>query len=345
MPEASLHFASPWWLLGLLLILPVGAWLRRSMVYGNIARINRYADAHLLPHLTGSRELRPQERWRRFIHWALLWTLLMIAMAGPRWDYSEVQMFTPGSDLVVLLDISRSMDVADVRPSRLTRAKQEIEDLINQNRGVVRLGLIAFASVAHVVAPITDDSQTIRAILPAIDSDLVRLQGSRLGQALERAQSLFAGQPEKSQHSLLLISDGDFADNRKALKKQIQQLAEDGVHLYILGVGTSGGGPVPGHVGRFLTDSRNQLVESRLDEEELKRLAKLGNGIYLSADFRDQDTGQILELATTGGSAHSSEEERVRVWNERFYWLVLAVMLLLLATFRKHLPAPRGEAE
>jgi Ca-activated chloride channel family protein len=330
MPDTGFHFASPWWLLGLLLILPVGAWLRRSMVYGNIARINRYADAHLLPHLTGSRELEPRERWRRFGRWALLWSLLVVAMAGPRWDYSEVQLFTPGSDLVVLLDISRSMDVADVRPSRLNRAKQELEDLINQNQGMVRIGLIAFASVAHVVAPITDDGQTIRAILPAIDSNLVRLQGSRLGQALERAQSLFAGQPEKTQHSLLLISDGDFADNRKALEKQIRQLAEGDVRLHILGVGTTDGGPVPGHVGRFLTDSRNRPVESRLEVEELERLAKLGNGAYLSADY------------VIGGNALSSEEEQVRVWKERFYWLVLTVMLLLLTTFRRHLPAPRG---
>ncbi len=345
MPDAGFHFASPWWLLGLLLILPVGAWLRRSMVYGHIARINRYADPHLLPHLTGSRELQPRERWRRFARWALLWSLLVIAMAGPRWDYAEVQLFTPGSDLVVLLDISRSMQVGDIRPSRLVRAKQEIEDLINQNQGRVRMGLIAFASVAHVVAPITDDSQAIRAILPAIDSDLVRLQGSRLGQALERARSLFAGQPEKTQHSLLLISDGDFADNRRALDKQIRQLAEDGIRLHVLGVGTPGGGPVPGQMGLFLKDIRNQPVESRLEEDELKRIAKLGDGVYLTADFRDQDTGEILRLAATGGDAVSSQEQRVRVWNERFYWPVLLVMLLLLPAFRRHLPLRRGETE
>ena len=329
----SFHFASPWWLLALLLILPVAAWIRRSTVHGTIARINRYADPHLLPHLTGSRELRSTERWRRFSRWALLWSLLVIAMAGPRWDYTQAQLFTPGADLVILLDISRSMEVPDVRPSRLARARQEIEDLIKQNQGV-RIGLVAFASVAHVVAPITEDGQAIRRLLPSISSDLVRLQGSRLGQALERAKTLLAGQPEQSQQSILLISDGDFAD--LDLEQQIQDLAATGIRLQVLGVGTTDGGPVPGSQGMFLSDSNRQTVESQLDEVGLQRLAEVGGGIYQTADYRDGDTERILELAVSGSDAQASEEEQIRVWNERFYWLLLPVMLAILPRFRRH---------
>ncbi|MCP4283864.1 MAG: VWA domain-containing protein [Gammaproteobacteria bacterium] len=340
MPETGFHFASPWWLLGLLLIFPVGAWLRRSKVYGHIARINRYADSHLLPHLTGSRELHSSERWNKFKRWALLWTLLVLAMAGPRWDFTEIQLFTPGADLVILLDISRSMEVADVRPSRMTRARQEIEDLINQNRGV-RLGLVAFASVAHVITPITEDGQTIRSMLPAISSDLVRLQGSRLRQALERAGTLLAGQPEESQHTILLISDGDFVEPE--LDKAVQSLSAKGIRLHVLGIGTLGGGPVPGHSGRFLMDSRQQPVESRLDESGLKRLAELGDGIYLTADFRNEDTTHILQLASSGSQAKAAGDERARVWNERFYWLLFPAMLAMLPAFRRYRTATPGE--
>ena len=333
MSDLGFHFAAPWWLLGLLLILPVGAWLRRSAEFGDDARLQRYADRHLLPHLTGSRELHSGERWRRFRRWALLWSALVVAMAGPRWDYTEIQLFTPGADLVILLDISRSMEVADVAPSRLARARQEIEDLANQARGV-RIGLIAFASVAHVIAPITDDTQSIRNQLPAISSDLVRLQGSRLGQALARARSLLAGQPEKSQHSILLISDGDF--DEPGIEQQVKALARDGIRLSVLAVGTSGGGPVPGHNGRFLTDSRGQVVESRLDEAGLKRLAVAGDGLYLTADYRAGDTTRILDWATSEQAAEATADERIRVWNERFYWLVIPVMLVLLPAFRTH---------
>ncbi len=331
-PELDFHFAAPWWLLALLLILPVAAWLRRSAVYGDDARIARYADRHLLPHLTGSRELHSGERWRRFRRWALLWSALVIAMAGPRWDYTEIQLFTPGADLVILLDISRSMEVADVQPSRLARARQEIEDLANQARGM-RIGLIAFASVAHVIAPITDDTQSIRSLLPAISSDLVRLQGSRLGQALERARGLLAGQPERSQHSILLISDGDFAE--PGIEQQVKALAREGIHLSVLAVGTPGGGPVPGRNGRFLTDARRQVVESRLDRTGLERLARAGGGLYLEADYRDEDTRRLLAWATSEQAAEAAGDERIRVWNERFYWLVIPVMLALLPAFRK----------
>ena len=334
MPDLSFHFAYPWWLLGLLAILPVGAWLRRSTVHGSIARLNRYADPHLLPHLTGSRELHATERWRRFSRWALLWSILIIAMAGPRWDYTQIQLFTPGSDLVILLDISRSMEVSDVRPSRLARARQEIEDLINQNQGV-RIGLIAFASVAHVVSPITEDGQAVRNLLPSLSTDLVRLQGSRLGQALDRARTLLAGQPEKTQHSILLISDGDFADLE--VEQQVQQLAQEGIQFHVLGVGSSGGGPVPGQKGRFLTDSRRQTIESRLDEAGLISLANAGTGTYQTADFRDGDTSTILKEVMARGKAQAAEDEQVLVWNERYYWLILPVMLLLLPGFRRHL--------
>ena len=340
MAESGFHFASPWWLLGLLLIFPVGAWLRRSRVYGHIARINRYADSHLLPHLTGSRELHSGERWRRFRHWALLWTLLVLAMAGPRWDFTEIQLYTPGADLVILLDISRSMEVADVQPSRMVRARQEIEDLLNHNQGV-RLGLIGFASVANVITPITEDGQSIRNLLPSISSELVRLQGSRLREALVRAATLLAGQPEDSRRSILLISDGDFVDSD--LEQMVQALVEEGIRLHVLGIGTTGGGPVPGISGRFLLDNRRQPVESRLDEAGLKRLAQLGNGIYQTADYRDNDTRRILQVAQEGGKAKAVGEERARVWNERFYWLVIAVMLALLPAFRRHRTINQGE--
>ncbi len=340
MIEAGFHFSSPWWLLALLLLLPVAAWLRRSTVHGQIAQIRLYADPALLPYLMGSRELHPVERWRRFRRWALLWVILVLAMAGPRWDFTQVQLFTPGADLIILLDISRSMEVADVRPSRLARAKQEIADLIRQNRGV-RIGLIAFASLAHVITPITEDGQAISDLLPSISSNLVRLQGSRLGQALERAEVLLAGQPAESRKSVLLISDGDFVD--PSVLQQVEEMAAGGITLHVLGVGSTGGGPVPGTSSRFLLNNQRQIVESRLDQAWLQRLADAGNGVYQTADYRDGDTELILKRAISGSKAAATSDDRVRVWNERFYWLVLPAMALMLPGFRRY--RRRDEAE
>jgi Ca-activated chloride channel family protein len=332
MPEAVFHFAQPWWLLGLLLIFPVGAWLRRSTVKGETGRLHRYADTHLLPHLTGSRELEPRERWGRFTRWSLIWTILVFAMAGPRWDFTEIRLFSPGADLVILLDISRSMEVTDVRPNRLTRARQEIEDLINLNRRL-RLGLIAFASVAHVVSPITEDGESIRSKLPALSTDLVRLQGSRLGEALNRARHLLAGQPEESRRGILLISDGDFAET--GLEENIKGLAEEGIDFHILGIGTEDGGPVPAPRGGWIKDMQRKVVQSRLDNLSLKKLAETAGGTYRQADFRDDDSREVLRLAVADSEAQQQENEQTMVWNERFYWLLLPTMLLVLPAFRK----------
>lgn len=333
MGEFSFHFSAPWWLAALLLILPVALWLRYSRSHGRIARMSQYADPHLLPHLTGSRELESGERWRKFSFWVLLWSLLVIAMAGPRWDYTRISLFTPGANLIILLDISRSMTVADVAPNRLTRARQEIDDLID-NSSQLRIGLIAFASVAHVLTPVTEDTQSIRQLLPAISGDLVRLQGSRLKEALGRARTLISGQPKKSHNTILLISDGDFSE--EGLEAEITALANEGTTLHILGIGTPGGGPVPGQTGRFLHDSSGRAVESRLDEAAMQALAELGGGSYQTASFRTDDTLHILQLAAAESTAHSASENQAKVWNERFFWLLIPLLLLLLPQFRRY---------
>jgi Ca-activated chloride channel family protein len=334
MPDGGLHFARPEWLFALLGLLPVLAWLILSVTRPSRGPIHRYADDHLLPHLTGVRDLEVNERWGRFVRWALLWILAVVAMAGPRWDFTDIQAFSPGSNLVILLDISRSMNVADVPPSRLTRARQEVQDLVQLNRQV-RIGLIAFATVAHVVSPITEDGQTILNALPALTTELGNLQGSRLNVALDRAEQLLSGQPGEGGRSILLISDGDFDEPN--LAQRIRQLAAKGIQFHALGIGSTGGGPVPAHIGEgdLMRDRNGQVISSRLDDDLLRQLTQLGHGLYVKADFRDQDSQQILKRAARRAAPPKSLNEKTRVWNERFYWMLLPILLLLLPAFRR----------
>ena len=333
MPETGFHFQQPLWFLGLLALAPVAWWLWRSAARAAKGPIHRYADAHLLPHLSGTRELRTSERWGRFLAWSLLWLLLLTAMAGPRWDYEDVRLFHPGDNLLILLDISRSMNADDVRPSRLGRARQEIQDLIVQNRRL-RLGLIAFASVPHVISPVTEDSRTILTALPALSTDLSRLQGSRLNQALDRAQVLLDALPEDSSRSLLLISDGDF--DEPGLTQRISELAANGVRLHVLGIGTPEGAPVPGPRGGPMRDTSGQPIRSKLNEPELQALADAGQGIYRRADYRDADTREVLAAAAISSLPPEAGDERTRVWNDRYYLPLLLIAALLLPQFRDH---------
>mgnify|MGYP001817321154 CR=1 FL=1 len=334
----SFHFAEPAWLWALTLCIPVAMWLWLARHMGNNDRIDQYADKHLLPYLLGRSEADSRTRWRRYARWAGLWFILVLAMAGPRWDFTDVQLFRPGTNLVVLFDISRSMEVGDVQPNRMARARQELEDLLDKNRGV-RVGLIAFASVSHVVSPITEDMNGIRRVLSALDTQLVRLQGSRLSFALDRARELLAGQPEDSTGSLLIISDGDFDES--GLEQRLQSLAEAGIPVHVLGVGTARGGSVPGPNGTILKDRRGQPVLSRLNETQLRELASAGGGIYRQADFRDSDTNSILDEVKTQALPDSGSEERTRIWNERFYWLAGFALILLLPRFRRSMAGYR----
>jgi Ca-activated chloride channel family protein len=334
----AFHFSEPAWLWGLLLCFPVALWLLITPRLGRNERLKNYADDHLMPYLMGRSDVSPRNRWKLFARWASAWTLLVLAMAGPRWDFTDVQLFRPGTNLLVLFDISRSMNVTDVKPNRLARARQELEDLLDQNRGI-RVGLIAFATVAHVVSPITEDMNGISRVLSALDTNLVRLQGSRLSFALERAEELIAGQPAESVNSLLIITDGDF--DEAGLDQQLHAIAAAGVRVHVMGVGTPEGDAVPGPRSQWITDRSGRPVVSPLNEKLLRELATAGNGIYLRADYRDKDTRKILAQVKAQALPQNDSKERTRVWNERFYWLAGLALLLLLPLFRRNLSSVR----
>ena len=327
----SFHFADPAWLWALLA--PLLLWwlpgLRRAA--RDRERLERYADRALLPHLvTGWQSAGALHR--QLGYWTLLWTLGVLALAGPRLGYTEVSLFTPDSNLMVLLDLSRSMDAADVKPSRLARARQEVEDLLDADAGV-RVGLVAFASVSHVVTPLTEDAQTLRHLLPSLSTDLVKWPGSRLGSALERTRGLLEAQPSGSAKGVLLITDGDLAE--EGLEAQAKRLAAAGIRLHVLGVGTPEGGPVPDGEGRWITDAQGRQVVSRLDEVRLTRLAQAGEGIYRRADFRDADTRALLDALAGTDTGRTATGGQLRIWHERYYVPLAGLMILVLLRFRR----------
>jgi Ca-activated chloride channel family protein len=330
MPDPGFHFAEPTWLWGLLVIIPVLLWLLISEIKYHRQTLDRYADEHLLPYLVQVRKNSVSKK-QVWIGWSVLWSALVIAQAGPRWDYTDVSLFHPGASMVILLDISQSMSVADVKPSRLARARQEIEDLIRQNRKL-RIGLIAFASLPHVVSPISEDGESIRRQLPSLSTEIVRLKGSRPEMALDRAAELLASQSDDSAQSILLVTDGDF-DSR--LESTVAELANKGIQLYVLGVGKEIGGPVVMDDGSWLTDQNGDNIVSRLDTTVLSRLATTGGGIYREASYRDDDTTDILEHAARKATVTEDTSQTTRIWNEKYYWLILIGMLGLLPLFRR----------
>jgi Ca-activated chloride channel homolog len=184
---SGFQFDDTQWL-WMIALIPVVALLYYLFYKAGLAleRLKPFADAHLLPHLVKNRRDMHRPALVPLIIWSLIWACGALAMAGPRWDYKDVEAVKPERALVILLDLSASMDAQDVKPSRVARAREKIEDILDMSRGV-NIGLIAFAAVPHMVAPLTDDMATIRNFVPALDTHLVYMQGSRLAPAMEMA--------------------------------------------------------------------------------------------------------------------------------------------------------------
>jgi len=333
---SAFHFAQPAWLLAL----PVPGvfalarrWARRRGAYH---RIEAYADPHLLPHLIRSSDPAQGSRgvwWR----WSLLWILGLLALAGPRWGYQDIAVTPPHTELVVVLDLSRSMDATDVRPSRLARARQEIQDLLDA-ASEWRVGLLAFASVPYLVVPLTEDTRTLTHLLPSVSTDLARWSGSRLAPALERAGGLLRGQRPGTRKAVLVISDGDFGG--EGAHEQVVALAAEGIVVHTLGVGTRAGAEVPNGRGGVLRVGGDEPVRSALQPAVLESLAETGGGVYRQADFRGDDTAALQEALAADGITTTPGADTRRVWREEYGGLV-ALMLLLLWPWVRGRAAPR----
>jgi Ca-activated chloride channel family protein len=327
------HFAQPQWLWGLavipMLLVAYVVVLRRSSVPH---QLEAFADKHLLPHLVRQRPETENRFWRFPLVWPLALILTLVALAGPQWRYTDTQIFKPENDLVIVLDMSSTMNAADVKPSRLARAREEISDLLDANKGLT-IGLVAYAAVPHMVVPLTDDMNTIRNLLPSLDTSLITIDGDRLKPALAMASGMLKAEPGHDK-SILVVSDGDFSENNAADLVQ----AADGAKVYTMGIGSAAGVPVPMADGSWAKDKSGRMLIDRLHVDQLALLARTGNGIYIEATYDNSDTRMLLNHIGDADDNQKLAGRTVRVWDEGFYVPVLLLALLLLPLFRKRAP-------
>lgn len=328
MDFSQFHFAQAAWLWGLPAI-PV-VWISYSLTHRAEAAelLKHFADRHLLVHLLKNSNISGRSIRIPLLLWAAAWICGMLAMAGPRWSYVDQQTFRASEDLVIVLDLSQSMDATDVKPSRIARARNEIEDILNISHGT-SIGLVAYAAVPHMVTPLTDDMRTLKNLLPALETSLVTIQGDRLKPALEMAARMLKAEPGRNK-SILVISDGGFRETDFAGLAQ----AAGNATIYAMGIGTAKGAPVVIDSGGPSNAARRTKV-SRLQADRLRLLARSGNGLYVEADYTHNDTRVILSRVEAGDDTGQATSKIVRLWNERFYIPVLALALLLLPLFRK----------
>ena len=322
METTALSFARPVWL-NLLWLLPLGFFLFWWAEQRRRALIGRIVAPKLRSLLAGNTS--PARRWFRNACVLGALGLLAVALAGPRLGYDTLEVPHKGRDVLIAMDVSRSMLATDVAPTRLQRAKLLVEDLVGELGGD-RLGLVAFAGSAFLQAPLTLDHGAVLAAVDELDTDLIPKGGTNLAAAIRTCEEAF-GKAEGFSRAIIIVSDGEEldADGLEAAR----QAAANGIRIFTVGVGSAEGSEIPLGPGEFVRDSSGKVVQSRLDASRMTEIAEITGGFYVPLD---EDAARRL---VTDGIGKMKEVEMTASASrrpiERYQWpLGAAIGLLVL---------------
>lgn len=326
----SFHFIRPLWLLALL---PLALLAWRVHRPGSDNPWRHIVDARLLPLLLvgGGRAVS------RALPWLVAagWVIAVLALADPTWERKPQPVYQTMAARVVVLELSRSMDAADLKPSRLVRARYKVEDVLDAGTEG-QTGLVVYAGDAFTVTPLTRDANTIRAQLKVLEPGIMPVDGSRADLGLLKAGELLR-QAGASSGQVLLIADGVEAGKLAQSQAAAARLRSEGYRVSVLGVGTEVGAPLPGAGGEWVRDAAGRIALARLDVAALQSVAQAGGGKYRS--ITDNGAGLRTLLAdgqATQAAGAAQTDAAAPAWKEQ--GPLLAVLLLPLAAlaFRRN---------
>ncbi len=263
--------------------------------------------------------------------------LLIIAAARPQFGQSERTEKRQGIEAIVALDISNSMMAEDVAPNRLDRAKQMLSKLMD-NMVDDKVGLVVFAGDAFVQLPITCDYVSAKMFLNTTKPDLIKTQGTAIGQALSTSIRCFGAiddpdSPVKNDvnRAIILITDGEnHEDDAVAVARRAKEL---GIQVLVVGIGKPEGSPIPvPGTNNFIKDRSGNVVVSKLNEEMCREIAQAGGGIYVRCDNTNTATRAIQKQLDTLAT-QEIETQVYTDYNEQFQSFALMVLLLLVIDF------------
>ena len=328
---SNFHFIRPWWLLALLPI----AWLlwRLRSVNDETSQWQQSVDPELLAHLLiGNDDNSRQVLWHALL--ALAWLLCVVTLAGPSWERKDTPTYRNVNEQVLVIDLSRSMDAKDIQPSRLVRVRQKVEDILSKSYETEN-AVVIFAASPFVVSPLTNDAETIRSMLPAIETGIMPAQGSRIGDGIRKAHDLLKSVKSKDGRILLFTDSAVDGDTFLAA----EEVAAAGISLSVIGVGSAEGAPIPIPRGGFIKDLSGNIVVARLDESALGELAKVGGGKYRRITTDESDINSLLKLPARENPDDDenteSSQQSIEAWLDRGPWLALLLLPIVAMSFRR----------
>lgn len=276
----------------------------------------------------------------KFILFILVITLGIFAAANLQTGSKMEEVKREGIDMFFCIDISNSMNAEDIAPNRLERSKQAINNIINQLRGD-RIGIIIFAGNAYVQLPITTDYAAAKLFLSTINTSLIPSQGTEIGSAINLAIKSFAN--SENSKAIIVISDGEDHENGDAVKAA-QEAAKLGIKIYTIGMGLEDGAPIPlynqyGKRTGYKKDREGNIVITKLDDNMLRQIAEIGDGIYRRASNSNVGLDEIIDEINKAEKTEI-DSKIFTDYEDQFQWflgvaIILLIMEILISSGKK----------
>ncbi|MEM1024434.1 MAG: VWA domain-containing protein [Myxococcota bacterium] len=327
-----IHFAEPWWLISLGL-LPMGWLLIGQAARRRQAHFARLADEGFADRLGVGPSLELARRREAWLFVAGL-SLLGASLSRPQLGYTTELQRSEGSDLVVALDLSRSMLAEDLAPSRLERAKIEIRQLLEALAGD-RLGLVGFTTVAKPLSPLTTDGRHVALQLERIQPESLPSGGTSIGAGIEGALRLLertADGDTRAERAIVVFTDGE--DHAADGQAQARTALEKGIRVHVVGLGSDEGEPIPllrdGRRAGYVKDAMGRTVLTRLEPEGIRTVAEAGGGVAVVQEpGRGLAMGPLRKAVEEMRGVEREAKRSRRIYNERYRWFLAPGLLLL----------------
>lgn len=320
-----MHWGNPY-LLFLILLIPVFLILIGISNHNRKKNFSKFAEVKFYDFF--------MQQFSGF-HWSLknfifvfAFFFLIIALARPLWD-KEVQIIKKeGIDIVVAIDVSKSMDATDIQPSRIKRAKDQISLFIDQLKGD-RIAIVAFAGKSFVQCPLTNDYDAAKLFLSLLDTETVPSYGTNIGEAISTSLKLFG---EKEKHKVIIVvSDGE--DLEENAINIAEKAGKQNAIIYALGIGSPEGSTIPiknrdGDVV-YAKDDKGDIIFTKLDINILTQIAKKANGRFFPITPQQSEIYEIMKNINSFEKKKFDSKEYVR-YKEQYKYFVIAALILLL---------------
>ena len=266
----------------------------------------------------------------KFIFLFLAMGLLVIAFANPRTPTGNNKVSRNGIDLMIAVDVSKSMLAQDIKPTRLDRAKQLLSRLIDRLPND-RIGIVVFAGKAYLQMPISADHSAAKMYLASATPESIPTQGTVIGDALKMCYASF-NTKEKKYKAVVLISDGE--DHDEGAIKTAKEMGDEGVVIHTVGIGSKEGAPIIDEAsGDYKKDAEGNTVVTKLNEEELMTIAKNGNGVYQYFSSNENVVANLENQLGTMDQRNIKDESGMNYQSYFQYALALALIFLLIEMF------------